>query len=85
MQLQVLEIDWLDSSKNGTVGGNTIINGVEYTPLGKVSAYWLFDQHPGEMVGTMRKSASRAVPADRVIHLYNPERPGQGRGAEAAE
>jgi lambda family phage portal protein len=80
MQLQVLEIDWLDSSKNGTVGGNTIINGVEYTPLGKVSAYWLFDQHPGEMVGTMRKSASRAVPADRVIHLYNPERPGQGRG-----
>jgi lambda family phage portal protein len=80
MQLQVLEIDWLDSSKNGTVGGNTIINGVEFTPLGKVFAYWLFDQHPGEIVGTMRKSASRPVPADRVIHLYSPDRPGQGRG-----
>ena len=80
MQLQVLEIDWLDSSKNGTVGGNTIVNGVEYSPIGTVVAYWLFDQHPGELVGTMRKSASRSVSADRVIHLYNPERPGQGRG-----
>ena len=80
MQLQVLEIDWLDSSKNGTLAGNTIVNGVEFTPLGKVAAYWLFDQHPGEIVGTMRKSASRPVPADRVIHLYSPDRPGQGRG-----
>lgn len=80
MQLQVLEIDWLDSSKNTVVGGNTIVNGVEYSPIGKVVAYWLFDQHPGELVGSMRKSASSQVPADRIIHLYNPERPGQGRG-----
>lgn len=80
MQLQLLEIDWLDSGKNGTIGGNTIVNGVEFTPIGRVAAYWLFDQHPGELVGTMRKSASRAVPADKVIHLFNPERPGQGRG-----
>lgn len=80
MQLQLLEIDWLDSSKNGTVGGNSVVNGIEYTPLGKVAAYWLFEQHPGELVGTLRKGASRAVPASRVIHLYRPERPGQGRG-----
>jgi lambda family phage portal protein len=80
MQLQLLEIDWLDSSKNGTIGGNSIVNGIEYNVLGKVSAYWLFDQHPGELVGTMRKSASRAVPASSVIHMYRPERPGQGRG-----
>ncbi len=80
MQLQLLEIDWLDSSKNGTVGGNSVVNGIEYNALGKVTAYWLFDQHPGELVGTLRKSASRAVPANRVIHLYRPERPGQGRG-----
>ncbi len=81
MQLQVLEIDWLDSSNTGTSGGNTIVNGIEYTPLGKVAAYWLFDQHPGEVIGPLRgNTISRAVPADRVIHLYNPERPGQGRG-----
>jgi len=80
MQLQLLEIDWLDSSKSGTVGGNSVVNGIEYNALGKVTAYWLFDQHPGELVGSMRKGASRAVPASRVIHLYRPERPGQGRG-----
>lgn len=80
MQLQLLEIDWLDSSKSGTVGGNSVVNGIEYNALGKVTAYWLFDQHPGELVGSMRKGASRAVPANRVIHLYRPERPGQGRG-----
>ena len=80
MQLQLLEIDWLDSSKSGTVGGNSVVNGIEYNPLGKVAAYWLFDQHPGELVGSLRKGASRAVPANRVIHLYRPERPGQGRG-----
>ena len=80
MQLQLLEIDWLDTGKNGTVGGNSVVNGVEYNALGKVTAYWLFDQHPGELVGTLRKGASRAVPAKSVIHLFSPERPGQGRG-----
>jgi lambda family phage portal protein len=80
MQLQLLEIDWLDDGKNGNVGGNTIVNGIEYNPLGQVSAYWLFDQHPGEMRGRLNRSASRPVPAGRVIHLFNPARPGQGRG-----
>ena len=80
MQLQLLEIDWLDTSKNGTVAGNSVINGVEYNSIGKVSAYWLFDQHPGELVGSLRRSASRAVSANRIIHLFSPDRPGQGRG-----
>lgn len=80
MQLQLLEIDWLDGSKNGTVGGNSVVNGIEYNPLGQVTAYWLFDQHPGELLGKLKGGASRAVPAGRVIHLYRPERPGQGRG-----
>jgi lambda family phage portal protein len=80
LQLQVLEIDWLDSSKNGTIAGHSVVNGVEYDAIGRVAAYWLFDQHPGELVGTLRKGASRSVPAGRIIHLYRPERPGQGRG-----
>jgi lambda family phage portal protein len=81
LQLQLLEIDWLDSSKSGTLGGNTIVNGIEYGPLGKVVAYWLFDEHPGEMASPRRgRAASSPVSADRIIHLFNPERPGQGRG-----
>jgi capsid protein len=32
--LQLLEIDWLDSTKNGPNGQNTILNGIEYDMLG---------------------------------------------------
>ena len=81
LQIQVLEIDWLDSSKMGANGPNTILNGVEYDPLGKITAYWLWSQHPGELMpGRSNRSSSYAVPAERIIHLYAPQRPGQGRG-----
>lgn len=81
LQIQLLEIDMLDTFKTGSNGPNTIINGIEYDPLGKRVAYWLWDVHPGE-TGLIRgsRTASKPVPAERVIHLFNPERPGQGRG-----
>jgi len=41
VQLQVLEIDWLDSARNQENGPNTIINGIEYDPIGRIVAYWL--------------------------------------------
>ena len=81
LQLQLLEIDWLDNAKNGTNNANTIVNGIEYSPLGRIVAYWLWDQHPGELTQARRSRASSyPVPADRIVHLFNPERPGQGRG-----
>lgn len=81
LQLQVLEIDWLDSAKMGANGPNTILNGVEYDPLGKIVFYWLWDSHPGELTTSRRgKTNSYPVPAERIIHLYAPQRPGQGRG-----
>lgn len=80
LQLQLLEIDWLDSSKTGTNNGNTITNGIEYDQLGRKVAFWLYDQHPGELNFFARRASSYPVPADRIIHLYNPQRPGQGRG-----
>lgn len=81
LQLQVLEIDWLDSAKMGPNGSNTIMNGVEYDALGKIVAYWIWDQHPGEVVqGRRNKATSYPVSANRIIHLFKPQRPGQGRG-----
>lgn len=82
MQVQLLEIDWLDSAKNSTSRvGATIINGIEYDALGKPSGYWLFDQHPGESRGWLgRNGQSRRVDAADIIHLFAPTRPGQGRG-----
>jgi lambda family phage portal protein len=81
LQLQVLEIDWLDSYKTGMVDGNQVINGIEYDALGSRIAYWLYDQHPGEIAQvSVNRSVSRRIPARAIIHLFNPKRPGQGRG-----
>lgn len=81
LQLQLLEIDWLDSDRMGTAGGNDIVNGIEYDALGSVAAYYLWDQHPGDIsLIRSRKTQSSRVPSQNIIHLYNPERPGQGRG-----
>ena len=80
LQLQLLEVDWLDSTKNGSNGPNTIIGGIEYDPLGRKVQYWLFEQHPGDIRVIRKAHISRPIPASRIIHLYNPQRPGQGRG-----
>jgi lambda family phage portal protein len=82
VQFQLLEIDWLDTSKQGTRGGNTIVNGIEYTPLGQRVFYWLYDRHPGEVVALTGRSGVTSSPVDakNIIHYYSAERPGQGRG-----
>lgn len=81
LQLQLLEIDWLDSRLTIARSGNNIVNGIEYDQLGRVVGYWLFDQHPGEIASFQRgRSESHFVPASSIIHLYTAERPGQGRG-----
>lgn len=81
VQFQLLEIDWLDSSRNGVIDGNQVVNGIEYNAIGQRISYWLFDQHPGDTTGFIaRKSSSSRVPSSRIIHYYRQTRPGQGRG-----
>lgn len=82
LQLQLLEIDWLDSTRNGLgEGTNVIVSGIEYDVLGRIVGYWLWDQHPGDtgLIGGLRRQSKR-VPASSIIHYFAPERPGQGRG-----
>ncbi|SFD83640.1 phage portal protein [Massilia yuzhufengensis] len=80
LQLQLLEIDWIDDARSGTFNGNQIINGIEYDMLGAVAAYYLWDQHPGEVAVVRGRAQSQRVPGKDLIHLFNPDRPGQGRG-----
>lgn len=81
LQLQVLEPDFLDEHKTGEVTGtqNRIIQGIEFDALGRRIAYWLYDQHPGAN-GIWRSLESRRIPAEDVIHIFLPKRPGQARG-----
>jgi lambda family phage portal protein len=84
VRLQILEPDYLDSTKVGPAGnGNYIIYGVEIDPTGRRVAYWLWENHPGEVWIPMKGSSfqSNRVLAEDVIHLYEKRRPGQLRGA----
>lgn len=80
LQLQVLEPDFLDTSKdNAGNQGNKIIQGVEFDKLGRRVGYWLFEDHPGSsVVGT--SPVSRRVPASEIVHVFKVGRPGQVRG-----
>lgn len=81
LQLQILEPDFLDSSRDTTqlANGGEIIQGVELDAIGRRVAYWLFDRHPGG-VGRLVSPVSRRIPAEQILHVYELERPGQIRG-----
>lgn len=80
LQLQVLESDYLDTSKDDLDGlaGGPIVQGVEFDKVGRRAAYWIFPEHPG----SSRSSGgdSRRIPASEILHVFYSERPGQARG-----
>lgn len=83
LQVQLLEIDLLDSAKQGDLSnGGRIVSGVEFDALGRVAAYWLRDAHPGDggLSNLRGSTASRRHDARNVVHLFAPDRPGQARG-----
>ena len=79
LQIQMLEADFLDERKAGLNGNNQIIQGIEFDALGKRVAYWMFDEHPGA-TNVWKSLTSRRIPAEDVIHVFLPKRPGQARG-----
>jgi lambda family phage portal protein len=80
LQLQVLEPELCPLEHTGTRGANTIRAGIELTPIGARAAYWFYRAHPAD--GDVRLDGGTLVslPADRVLHVYLPERAGQLRG-----
>lgn len=82
-QVQLLEGDFLDISKDGetTQDGGFIVQGVEFSPTGRRRAYWLWDQHPGDQsISFKKRIESKRVDAKDIIHLFRVERAGQVRG-----
>jgi lambda family phage portal protein len=85
LQLQVLEPEHLPVTLNRELpNGNVIRAGIEFDRLGRRVAYHLYRSHPGDgglapMSGVGGMDTVR-VPAEEVIHLFRPLRPGQIRG-----
>lgn len=79
LQLQILEADYLDHSKQllSSDAGGPIISGVEFDLLGRRAAYWIYPKHPGS---GLNYQASVRTPATEILHIYYSERPGQSRG-----
>jgi len=79
-QVQILEAEHCPEDWNQMNGANEIRAGIEFTPYGKRAAYWLYPRHPNDGVMTGQSQQPVRVPAEQIIHLYEPLRPGQLRG-----
>lgn len=81
--LQLLEPEQLDMNKLEH-GDNEIRGGVEVDEYGKPLAYWVYERHPNDVRGLNRPSPlsleSIRIPADRMIHVCDPDRVRQTRG-----
>lgn len=77
-QIQVLEPDYIDTTKDGVYNGVKYVQGIEYTKEGKRAAIWLYEEHPNDY--GLNSYSSRRVPITDVLHIYDIERPGQNRG-----
>lgn len=87
LQVQLLESDMvplLDVDQwPGMPSGAKIRQGVEFDKLGRRSAYWMHKEHPGDAMtgfGSVSLTELVRVPADQVMHIFKPLRPGQIRG-----
>lgn len=81
MSLQLVDIDLLDESYNVRLdNGNQIRMGVEQNQFGAAVAYHLFTEHPGDDTYTFNLKKYVRIPAERIIHAFRSERPGQSRG-----
>jgi lambda family phage portal protein len=81
LQLELLESEMLPYERNQTApNGNRIINGVEFDRRMRRQAYWFYRQHPGDIKIFGMNNLVVRVPAEQVLHVFRPVRPGQVRG-----
>jgi capsid protein len=78
LQLQVLEADYIDESKTMQLDTGWIIQGIQFDPIGRVTGYWLFGNHPGEAMQTSFRGmySSKFIPVDYILHHAEVDRPG---------
>jgi lambda family phage portal protein len=79
--LEILEGDLCDETHTAgpDANGNEWRMGVQVSRWGRPTAYRFRLRHPGDVSGAVGYETTD-VPAEQIIHLFLPERPGQTRG-----
>lgn len=78
-QLQLLDAEQIDSSLHRDLAGGAYIrSGIEFNALGQRTAYHITRERPGDPLAV--SFTPTRVPADEVLHIYQPLVPGQVRG-----
>lgn len=84
LQVQTLEADFVPLDKTEiAASANRIISGIEVDFRGQRVAYWMHQEHPGDLQGRQFQSPMPVrVPASEVCHLFDSifSRPGTLRG-----
>ncbi|WP_010490764.1 phage portal protein [Pseudomonas sp. S9] len=82
LQLQVLAAEYVPLDRNfRTRSGNTVRAGIEFNAIGQRVAYWMHGMHPGDVFsGAYGYNALHRIPADQVLHIFEPTEGGQLRG-----
>ncbi|MDH0894230.1 MULTISPECIES: phage portal protein [unclassified Pseudomonas] len=82
LQLQILAPEFVPLDRNFTTRrGNVVRAGIEFDPVGKRVAYWMYKSHPGDSraAGATYNELHR-IPAEQVLHIFEPLEGGQLRG-----
>jgi lambda family phage portal protein len=82
LQLQLIEAEQCPAHYYAFASnGNVIRAGIEFNAIGQRVAYWMYPQHPGDVIVTnFADMQLRRIPAEQIIHVYEPIRAGQLRG-----
>lgn len=80
--LQVLDTDLLDHTLNRAPGAgvNAIRMGVEIDRWGRPVAYWVWTRHPYESLPGSTERHRERIPAEQIVHGFDPIFTGQTRG-----
>lgn len=82
MQLQILEPDYIDLTADWPPDqyGYSWVQGIQFSKIGRVVAYRLYESHPGGSWSMPFSSLTVDVPASEIAYLTKPTRPGQVHG-----
>ena len=85
-QIQLIEADFVPNFDadyfQGLAQGNRIRSGIELNRIGQRVAYWVYKEHPGDDGnGSVDPSRLVRVAKSQMLHIFEPKRPGQLRGA----